>query len=87
MSGPYSYHMTTQTTFTKATAIFCYGPESGGQDRDGDEFPEWVVYAGDDEAEPVGKLYRCRTYEGAVGLANNMAKDRRLPLEMEASRA
>lgn len=87
MSGPYALSMTTQTT-TKSTAIFCYGPESGGVDPiEGIEFPEWSVFAGDDDAEPTGRVYHCRSYEGAVKLAQSMARDRRLPLEMEASRA
>lgn len=85
---PHNGLMTTTQPTTKATAIYCYGPESGGTDNiQGIEYPEWYVYAGDDEAEPVGKSYTCRSYEGAVTLAHKMAKDRRLPLEMEASRA
>jgi len=78
--------MTTQH-YTKPTAVFCTGPESGGVDRNGVEYPEWYVFAGDDEAEPVGKSYTCRTFEGAVSLARNMARDRRLPLELDASPA
>lgn len=79
--------MTTQTT-TKPTAIYCYGPESGGTDNiNGVEYPEWYVFAGDDDGEPVGRSYTCRSFEGAVQLARNMARDRRLPLELDASPA
>lgn len=73
---------------TQATAIFCTGPESGGvDDRTGCEFPEWYVFAGDDDGEPTGRSYTCRSFDGAVSLARNMARDRRLPLELDASPA
>lgn len=74
------------TTTAKATAVFFAGPEAA-QDKYGDEYPEWAVYAGDDDAEPVGKCYTVTSYERGLALARNMARDRRLPLEIEASRA
>ena len=63
--------------------VFFDGPEPD-QDSEGDEIPVWVVYVGDEEAEPVGKVYRCHSFAPAQSLAERMAKDRRLELIHEA---
>jgi len=70
-----------------ATQIICTGPEPY-TGRDGDEHPEWVVCAADDEGEPVGRVYRVRkSLDLARRLAAHMAVDRQLPLEIEAQPA
>ena len=69
------------------TQIICTGPEPY-TGRDGDEHPEWVVCAADDDREPVGRVYRVRkSLDLARRLAVRMAVDRHLPLEIEAQPA
>jgi hypothetical protein len=63
--------------------VFFDGPEPD-QDREGEEVPVWHVYIGDEDAAPVGKVYRCHSFKGAEALAKRMAKDRRLELIQEA---
>ncbi len=72
-----------ETRSNRAVAVYCDGPFPT-TDRDGDEVPEWTVFAGDQDAEPVGTVYRCSTWSGAVSLAAKMARDRRLSLEDES---
>jgi hypothetical protein len=64
--------------------VFFDGPEPG-RDAAGEEVPVWLVYVGDEEAEPVGKVYRCYSFGPAEALARRMAKDRRLELIHEAT--
>lgn len=63
--------------------VFFDGPQSD-QNHDGDEVPVWVVYVGNQEAEPLGKVYRCYSFALAESLARRMAKDRHLELVAEA---
>jgi hypothetical protein len=63
--------------------VFFDGPHSD-QNHDGDEIPAWFVYVGDEEAEPVGKLYKFHNFQPAEQLAHRMARDRRLELIHEA---
>ena len=55
--------------------------------RDGDEVPEWTVCIADDDGEPVGRIYRCRSLTTARQLGDRMARDRRMELVDEASPA
>ena len=66
--------------------VFFDGPQSD-RNRDGDEIPSWCVYVGDEEAEPVGKVYWFHDYPSADALARRMARDRRLEFIHEASPA
>jgi hypothetical protein len=63
--------------------VFFDGPQPD-QDPEGDEVPVWVVYVGNEDAEPVGQVYQCRSFRGAEALAQRMAKDRHLELIHEA---
>jgi hypothetical protein len=63
--------------------VFFDGPQPD-QDVEGEEIPVWLVYVGNEEAEPVGKVYRCHSFGPAEDLAKQMAKDRRLELIREA---
>jgi hypothetical protein len=63
--------------------VFFDGPQSD-QNADGDEIPLWVVYVGDEDAEPVGKVYRSHNFKAAGELARQMSRDRRLELINEA---
>jgi hypothetical protein len=63
--------------------VFFDGPQSD-QDQEGDEIPVWVVYVGDEQAEPVGKVYECHSFPSAEALARRMARDRNLELIHEA---
>lgn len=45
-----------------------------------DEVQVFTVYVGDDDAEPVGTVYNCRTENAAWNLGERMARDRRLSL-------
>ena len=72
----------------KATHVLVDGPFANANAySDWDEFPEWVVCACDDDGDPVGKVYRPRSFEGACKLGEKMANDRRLELVNEASPA
>ena len=66
--------------------VFFDGPQSD-RDGEGDEIPSWCVYVGNEEAEPVGKVYRFHDYASADTLARRMAKDRGLEFIHEASPA
>jgi hypothetical protein len=66
--------------------VFFDGPESG-QDREGDEIPVWLVYVGDEDAEPVDTVYTCYNFAAAEKLAHAIARDRQLQLIHEATTA
>ena len=65
-------------------AVYFDGPQSD-RDHEGEEVPSWVVYIGDDEAEPVSHLQHFRSYEIAEQVARHLASDRRLDLIHDAS--
>ncbi len=72
-------------------AVYFDGP-SADLDREGEggqcgTHPVWVVYVGDDEAEPTGAIYKCRNYAEADRLARRLAHDRGLDLIHEATPA
>jgi hypothetical protein len=71
----------------KPTAIYAFGPDPT-QDRYGDEQPEWTLFLGDDDAEPVGKLMTAHTFDGCLA-AFRMLRQQHPQLEpvFEASRA
>ena len=63
------------------------GPEPY-TDRDGDERPEWYVFAAGPDREPAGKVYTVRrSLAFAHWLGMRMSYDRQLPLAMEADPA
>jgi hypothetical protein len=66
--------------------VFFDGPEPE-QDHEGEEIPVWLVYVGDDEAEPTGTVYHLYNFRRAQALAERMAGDRRLELINEATTA
>ena len=63
--------------------VFFEGPEPD-QDREGEEIPVWFVFVGDEEAEPLGKTYKCFSFPQAESLAHRMSEDRHLELIQEA---
>ena len=63
--------------------VFFDGPQSD-RNADGDEIPVWLVYVGDENAEPLGKVYHSHDFQAAENLARRMARDRRLELIHEA---
>jgi hypothetical protein len=67
-------------------AVYFDGPQSD-RDAEGEEVPSWVVFIGDDEAEPVSHLQHFRSYEIAEQVARHLASDRRLDLIHDASPA
>lgn len=67
-------------------AVYFDGPQSD-RDHDGEEIPAWVVYVGDEDAEPTGQIYTCHNFKSAEQLARQMAQDRRLDLIHDASPA
>jgi hypothetical protein len=76
--------MNTTTNNDKAwRGVFFDGPQSD-QNHDGDEVPVWVVYVGDEDANPIGNVYRSHDFKAAEQLAHDMARDRRLELIHEA---
>jgi hypothetical protein len=66
--------------------VFFDGPQSD-QDSQGEEIPVWVVYVGDQDAEPVGTVYHCHDFKAAETLARRVAHDRELELIHEATNA
>lgn len=65
-------------------AVFLDGPFSWIDPVEGIELPMYSVFVGDEEGEPVGKVYNVKGWEKAESLAKLMCKDRRLPLECSA---
>ncbi len=63
--------------------VFFGGPQSS-QDAEGEEIPVWVVYVGDEDANPLGKVYTVGSYAYAATLARSMARERNLELIDEA---
>jgi hypothetical protein len=74
---------TTTTIARQWRGIFFDGPQPD-QNHDGDEIPIWLVYVGDEDAQPVSTVYHCHRFKSAEGLARRMARDRRLELIHEA---
>jgi hypothetical protein len=66
--------------------VFFDGPEPD-QDHEGEEIPVWLVYVGDEEAEPTGTIYHLYNFHRAQALAERMAGDRCLELINEATNA
>ena len=64
--------------------VFFDGPQSD-QNADGVEIPVWLVYVGDEEAEPTDTVYKFHNFKAAEELAKRMSHDRRLELIHEAS--
>ena len=67
-------------------AVYFDGP-SADQDHEGEEIPVWVVYVGDDEAEPVSHLQHFRSFQIAEAVARHLASTKRLDLIHDASPA
>jgi hypothetical protein len=67
-------------------AVYFDGPQSA-RDAEGEEIPAWIVYVGDEDAEPVGQVYTLHHFQSAELLAHRMAEDRRLDLIHEATTA
>ena len=53
----------------------------------GSQIPVWVVYVGDEEAEPVSTVYHVYNFARAQALAERMSRDRRLELIHDATTA
>ena len=68
---------------SKATAIY-FGADTDIDTYDsGDEIDIFYVYAGDDDAEPIGKVYTSRNFKRMRTLAENMAAERKLELVID----
>ena len=67
-------------------AVYFDGPQPD-LDQDGEEIPVWVVYVGDDEAEPVSHLQHFRSFQIAEDVARRLASTKRLDLIHDASPA
>ena len=50
----------------------------------GSQIPMWVVYIGDEDANPIGTVYTVGSYAYAATLARSMARERNLELVDEA---
>jgi hypothetical protein len=71
---------------TKWRGVFFDGPQSD-TNHDGDEVPVWVVYVGDEDADPISTVYYIHNFSAAEKLARAMSRDRGLELVHEASQA
>ena len=78
------FNQTAPTGFWRG--VFLDGPQPE-RDHEGEEIPVWVVYVGDEEAEPTGTIYHVYNFTRAQALAHRMAGDRRLELINEATTA
>ena len=67
-------------------AVYFDGP-SADRDHEGEEIPVWVVYIGDDEAEPVSHLQHFRSFQIAEDVARHLASTKRLDLINDATPA
>ena len=72
-------------------AVYFDGP-SADRDPEGDggpcgTHPVWVVYIGDDEAEPVSHLQHFRSFQIAEDVARHLASTKRLDLIHDATPA
>ena len=68
--------------------VFFTGPEPEKDPRgEKDEIPIWHVFVGDQEANPLSRVYRVFSFAKADGLALAMSRDRRLELVTEAQPA
>jgi len=77
---------TTPTIGHQWRGVFFDGPQAD-QDHEGDEIPVWVVYVGDEDANPVSTVYQCHSFKAAERLARRMSHDRRFELIHEAATA
>ena len=66
--------------------VYFDGPQPD-QDHEGEEIPVWVVYIGDDEAEPVSHLQHFRSFQIAEDVARHLASTKRLDLINDATPA
>lgn len=73
----------TTTPARQCCGVFFDGPQPD-RNADGDEIPVWLVYVGDQDAEPVGKVYHSHDFQAAENLARQMSRDRGLELIHEA---
>jgi hypothetical protein len=62
-------------------------PDPNGNGGPSGTDPAWVVYVGDDDAEPVSTVHTLHHFKSAELLAYRMAEDRHLDLIHEASPA
>jgi len=60
------------------------GPHPSRLWRGGHAASVWNVAIVNPEQEPLGKVYRCLSYRRAVRLSCNIARDRRLFLQIHA---
>ena len=67
-------------------AVYFDGP-SADRDHEGEEIPVWVVYIGDEEAEPVSNLQHFRSFQIAEEVARHLASSKRLDLIHDATPA
>ncbi len=75
-------HRPTETP-SRWTGVFFDGPQPD-RDTEGEEIPVWFVYVGDEDAEPLGKVYSVYSYTYAAELARSIARERNLELIDEA---
>mgnify|MGYP001767277465 CR=1 FL=1 len=70
-------------TVGAAVAVFVDGPQPD-IDAEGEEIPIYYVFVGDDDAEPIGKVYTTHSHALAQDLGRRIATDRRLELVDES---
>ena len=79
--------MANDTDDAPVTCVIVDGPYSGGiNELTGDEVPRWVVALCDDSGDEI-RTYTIASYEGAMELGRQIAKDRSVELVIEAVRA
>ena len=74
----------TTSTDRQWRGVFFDGPQPG-QNSDGDEIPVWFVFVGDEDSEPVGKVYQSHDFKAAEELAWQMSREHRLELINDAT--
>jgi len=64
----------------RATNVMLW--DESEQDRHGDEYQIWYVQLGDDDGKPIGIAYKHTSRNYAITTAQNISRDRQLPVEM-----
>lgn len=67
--------------------VIAVGPDADFDDFIDEEVPVWTVAIEDEDGEPIGKIWNCRSRARAQQLMREIARDRRIPFLDETEAA
>lgn len=67
--------------------VVATGPDADFDHRICEEVPVWTVAIEDEDGEPIGKIWTCRSRAAAQKLMSDIARDRRIPMLDETEAA